>query len=316
MIDLTSFAYTQTPPCGYTYTEVFTWTIPLAATSYIQQSTPVPKAITVQASAKAAVGTHQVVLNNAITDNNQGGPQNFTPTITFNVIIVDPCDSSVITPHALSAQTIVNGASYEWTFQEAVIAIETANENKKLCGDRLYKVFMPDGTTEVTGVWMTVTETPAGSGTYKLKAEPILDSLVTGGALSLKFKTTLPSQPNHSGITEDLLVTVVDATCNCDLITWDNPQSIPATLSVLVAAQSGNTVTIPEATLNTASKTATPAIRVCAKAPQNGCTETYTSALVEKTSGSLPNWMSVQGTTLTVTPTTGAHIGVWTMKLT
>ena len=275
-----------------------------------------PKAITVQASAKAAVGTHQVVLKNAITDNNQGGPQNFAPTITFNVIILDPCNTSVITPHALSAQTIVNGASYEWSFNEAKIAIETANENKKLCGARLYKVFMTDGTTEVTGDWMTVTETPAGSGKYKLKASPIKDSLVTGSALTLKFKTTLPTQPTHPGITEDLLVTVVDATCNCDLITWDNPQSIPATLSILVAANSGNTVTIPEATINVPSKTATPAIRVCAKAPKNGCAETYTSALVEKTSGSLPNWMSVSGTTLTVTPTKGDHIGVWTMKLT
>ena len=62
------------------------------------------------------MGTHAVVLNNAITDNNQGGPQNFSPTISFNVIVLDPCDTTVITPLALSAQTIVNGATYEWTF--------------------------------------------------------------------------------------------------------------------------------------------------------------------------------------------------------
>ena len=87
-----------------------------------------------------------------------------------------------------------------------MIAIETANENKKLCGDRLYKVYMPDGTTEVTGVWMTVTETPAGSGTYKLKAEPIDDTLVTGGALTLKFKTlswtAMPPNPTFASTVE------------------------------------------------------------------------------------------------------------------
>jgi hypothetical protein len=52
---------------------------------------------------------------------------------------------------------------------------------------------MSDGTTEVTGVWMTVTETPSGSGTYKLKAAPILDSLVTGTDLALKMKIKLTS---------------------------------------------------------------------------------------------------------------------------
>ena len=70
LIDLSTWAYTQTPSCAYSYTEVFTWTIPAAATNYIQQSTPVPKAITVQASHKAAVGTHAVVMTNTITDNN------------------------------------------------------------------------------------------------------------------------------------------------------------------------------------------------------------------------------------------------------
>jgi hypothetical protein len=70
LIDLTTWAYTQAPSCGYTFTQAFTWTIPAAASSYIQQSTPVPKAITIQASRKAAVGTHAVVMTNTITDNN------------------------------------------------------------------------------------------------------------------------------------------------------------------------------------------------------------------------------------------------------
>ena len=223
---------------------------------------PIPQAITVQASVKAAVGVHAVVLKNTITDNNQGGPQTFTPTVSFSVTIVDPCDSSTITPLGLAAQSIVNGATYEWTFTEAKIAIETANENQKLCGARLYKVFMPDGTTEVTGDWITITETPSGSGTYKMKAAPIKDSLVTGSVLNLVLKITVPTQPNHPGITETLAVTVTRATCNCALITWDKPTT--ATFSVLVAATTGNTVTIPEASVNAASLTATPAIRACA----------------------------------------------------
>ena len=68
----------------------------------------------------------------------------------------------------------------------------SANDGTKLCGDRLYKVYMPDGTTEVTGVWITITEDASG-GTYKLKADPIDDTLVTGSATNLVLKTTLPS---------------------------------------------------------------------------------------------------------------------------
>jgi len=81
-----------------------------------------------------------------------------------------------------------------------VIAVETANDGTKLCGAREYKVYMPNGSTEVTGDWITIIETPSGSGTYKLKASPIDDTLVTGSVTNLKLKTKLTSQPNHAGI--------------------------------------------------------------------------------------------------------------------
>ena len=79
----------------------------------------------------------------------------------------------------------MNGASYTWTFTEAVIAIETANDNTKLCGQRSYKVYMPGGTTtEVTGDWMTLTETST-TGTYELVANPIDDANATGSVMNL-----------------------------------------------------------------------------------------------------------------------------------
>lgn len=46
---------------------------------------------------------------------------------------------------------------------------------------------MPDGVTEVTGDWITITETPSGSGSYTLTASPIDDSLVTGSVTNLKL---------------------------------------------------------------------------------------------------------------------------------
>ena len=50
---------------------------------------------------------------------------------------------------------------------------------------------MPGGTvTEVTGDWITITSD--GSGNYEMVAEPIDDSLVTGGALDLVLEILLP----------------------------------------------------------------------------------------------------------------------------
>ena len=54
-------------------------------------------------SAKADVGTHAVVLTNDITDNNEDPSQSFSETISFSVTVVDPCDTSVITPLGLSS---------------------------------------------------------------------------------------------------------------------------------------------------------------------------------------------------------------------
>lgn len=170
---------------------------------------------------------------------------------------------------------------------------------------------MPDGTTEVTGDWITITETSTGN--YEMVASPIDDTLVTGFSTDLLFKTTLPTQPNHVGISETLAVTVTAATCDCNLLTWDLPVSA-ATLTVGVSDTTSNTVAVPKATVNEASKTATPEIRVCATTTP--CTLTYTESLIAVVESALPSFMSYDGTTLTVLPTTAAHLATWTLQMT
>ena len=56
---------------------------------------------------------------------------------------------------------------------------------------------------------------------------------------------------------------------------------------------------------------ATPEIRVCAIS--SACDVTWTSSLIDVSQNALPAFMSVTGTTLTVTPTTAAHLGTWTL---
>lgn len=75
---------------------------------------------------------------------------------------------------------------------------------------------------------------------------------------------------------------------------------------------------IPVATVNTASKAASPAIRTCYKVGGPQCDETFTLAAVLKNTISLPSFVVQTGTTsaLTYTPTTAAHIGTWTLTIT
>lgn len=249
-----------------------------------------------------------MVLVNDITDNNEDTPQSFSENVSFTVTVIDPCDTATMTPLALSAQTIVNGDSYTWTFSEAVFDVETANEDQRYCGTRQYNVYLSDGVTEVTGDWMTLTGDYLTG--YTLVAEPIDETLVTGASLDLVLKITLIDQPDNAGYTETMAVEIIHATCDCSLLLWDNPAMENLSVSVSFV----DTLTIPEATVNVPSRSTTPAIRRCYD--DSPCDETYTTDLVDVATGSLPGFMDYTGTDLTVTPTVAADIGTYELQLT
>jgi hypothetical protein len=96
----------------------------------------------VNTSLKEKVGTYTVRLTNTVTDNNQGGPHTFTPYQEFVVTVIDPCDTTVITPPltASSIITVVNGQSASLSFAEAKDSIQETNKIYTLCGPRAYSI--------------------------------------------------------------------------------------------------------------------------------------------------------------------------------
>ena len=68
-------------------------------------------------------------MTTTITDNNESTPQTFTTTVSFSVVVTDPCDTQAINDLSLPAKTIVNGESYTWTFTDATMQIEIDNDN-------------------------------------------------------------------------------------------------------------------------------------------------------------------------------------------
>lgn len=75
------------------------------------------------------------------------------------------------------------------------------------------------------------------------------------------------------------------AICDCKLLDWD----IPTKVTLATKVSKTPTQTLAMATINEASKTAVPAIRVC---PWTACDVTSTLTLVEKNTASLPAFVT------------------------
>jgi hypothetical protein len=87
---------------------------------------------------------------------------------------------------------------------------------------------------------------------------------------------------------DTLDVTVVSATCNCELLEWDNPTVVTDTIDVALGP---TTITMPTIIINEASKLPTPAIRKCYESGDT-CEYTSTWAPIDATTGVIPDFMT------------------------
>ena len=71
---------------------------------------------------------------------------------------------------------------------------------------------------------------------------------MTGSAHAFYLATSYAEYPNHAVKYTALSVQVTAATCDCNLLTWDNPSQVTQTINVGI--QSPETVNIPPATVN------------------------------------------------------------------
>ena len=238
--------------------------------------------------------------------------QSFTdnPTITFDIEVIDPCTITTIHDVTVNPITMILGATVTQEFAEATVQTETDNAGLDLCGAKTYLIV--DASDNAIS-WMPIT----GSGPYTITASPIEESLV-GSTLDYYLKITFTNQADYPNPVKrmSLPVTITDATCDCDLLTWDNPTIVTDAVEVALGPL---TVNMPTATQNENSKTLTPEIRKCfANSGTCGFTSTY--AVTHVDSGTLPDFIVQTGTTneLTVTPTTSAHMSTsgWTLQVT
>ena len=135
----------------------------------------------------------------------------------------------------------------------------------------------------------------------------------------MKLRVTFVDYPladneNYPKVETNFLVYISQATCDCSLITWDEPDQLTLTTGLMTSP--ADTLPFVKAEANEDSKTASPAIRACYK-NSGTCPTSSTIVIVDDSTLALDAaFMSVSGNTLTVEPTVSSQIAVYNMRVT
>lgn len=113
-------AFTQWPPCDYPISESIAWTIPAIVDDDDAISVVNDYRISVQSNTLSIHGVYTLTQTDYVTYNDQS----WSPSITFDVDIKDPCKTSTFTTMSLSDMSVVLGESTSQNFAEAVDSAE------------------------------------------------------------------------------------------------------------------------------------------------------------------------------------------------
>ena len=236
----------------------------------------------------------------------------WSPTLSFTVYITDPCRDSVITQVTVIGMSAILGVSETQAFVEAVDTAGTTY-GATVCGARLYEIYdISDSTITEVAVVEDLT-----SGNFQIAA--FTENEDHEGSHNLKLRVTFVDYPltdneNYPKVETNFLLYISQATCDCSLITWDEPAQLTLTTGLMTSP--ADTLAFVKAEPNEDSKTASPAIRACYR--NNGsCPTSSTITIVDDSTVSLDAaFMSMSGNTLTVEPTVSSQISVYNMRVT
>lgn len=238
--------------------------------------------------------------------------------LSFSVTVSDPCDTSTIDDPSLTAMNLKNGGSATITFTEATDSVDASNTVAGLCGGRNYAIYDSNTGSPTAISWMSVAADTPSVDTHTITASPDDQSLVTGSTITVYLRIMYANYPSHAAHYTALSIQVTNADCDCELLTWDNPSRLDQTINVGVG--SSTTITIPTATVNTVSKSASQEISACYLS-SGTCAETSTLSLLFDTGAALSSasdFITVAGdsTSIAVYPVGPTAVGTWTIMLT
>ena len=301
-IDLTNIAWTQSPPCDYPATNSGAWTNPEPNVVYVSPFSDFM--LSVSTLDKTKLGPISLTLVNTV----EYGGESWTPEITFDVTIVDPCDATVWVAGSIPTLSTLNGVPAEVTFDDIQDSVEVAKGINTLCGPRSYVItYQNDDPID----WVTVAQSADDEHVLVISADPTLDE--HEGTKNLKAIVTLDYYPDIAAHETNFDVVISTPPCDCSLITYDIPSE--QTLTTTVKIIPPDTLPISHATQNADSLIASPAIRACL----GTCgTSTTIASIVDKETGLMPDFMTLDTSTgtLTIDAQDNTLIGIYEMQVT
>ena len=163
---------------------------------------------------KTKLGTHDITLTNTLSYLGV----TWTPSFTFTVTVVDPCETTVWVDFTIPIITTDNGIPIEQEMEEIKDSVEVAKGQNTLCGPRTYTIAYQDGTAID---WVTIATSVHTDHYMTITVDPTLDEHEATHDLALTM--SLDYYPNHAAHVVNFEVIVTTPTCECDRITYDPP---------------------------------------------------------------------------------------------
>lgn len=158
--------------CGYVVTETFVWTIP--GTAPITVDSTNPEKINISTTNDAKHGTYSVTLTNTIVHSDG----TWTPSMTFDVTVIDPCrTTAIVTVDITAGMTLELGDTASLDFLEAQDAVSISTDLPAICGTMSYVVVDPSDSNNAVS-WISIAAKVGSAGTYTITASPILETFV------------------------------------------------------------------------------------------------------------------------------------------
>ena len=201
-----TLTYTQTPACGYTFTNSFSYTIPTGATNAVSQGGYLTPSFNVATSDTSITGTFTLTITNSVTI---GSGQGQTGTMTFGSLtqdytlaITNPCLAATISAITFNPTsiTVTDGATARAEFSIPTDSVDTANGITGLCGTKTYTV--KDGATVIT-TYAKIQQSSTNAANFEIFVDPQqygshIDAQVVK---SLTIETKFSSWSSNSGNT-------------------------------------------------------------------------------------------------------------------
>ena len=221
IIDLSTIDYPQTPLCGRVVSETFSWpTFPATGTTPLEFDAANPELVTVGHSNDQSMhDVYTVTMVNTIIH----ADGIFTPTITFDITILDPCKTTVLNAVSLATLSVTNGEVQSITFAESTDTVEIAKQIDTICGLRTHAI-VDQGNGDAPVDWVTIVYNEDEPKTYTITATPT-DEALHEGTHNFELWTTLDDYypADHAGRRDALTVVVSATPCDCTGILWLPP---------------------------------------------------------------------------------------------